>query len=126
MIWDSPSPLPHNKAGADNVPNVDADFIASGWDYSPRQGDSGFSSPDMPQADSDSSVPDTADTGEDYVQQQIMRNYKEFADRRHRKDAGVVVSPVSDGERRVFESIFLESEVGSPVDESFDAVMGDG
>ncbi|KAG9198418.1 hypothetical protein G6514_010181 [Epicoccum nigrum] len=50
-------------------------------------------------------------------QQQIMRNYEEFAGRKSRRDAGLA-SPVSDGERTVFESIFLHGDdVWSPATE---------
>ena len=50
-------------------------------------------------------------------QQQIMRNYEEFAGRKSRGDAGLA-SPVSDGERTVFESIFLHGDdVWSPATE---------
>ncbi|KAL1646724.1 hypothetical protein SLS61_007638 [Didymella pomorum] len=48
-------------------------------------------------------------------QEDILRNYHDFADRRRMKDAGLVISPVSDGERRAFESIFVgESDGWSP------------
>jgi hypothetical protein len=62
-------------------------------------------------------------------QQQIMRNYEEFAGRKSRKDAGFA-SPVSEGERRVFESIFMNGgEVWSPATEGsgldFDSMMGE-
>ena len=62
-------------------------------------------------------------------QQQIMRNYEEFAGRKSRRDAGLV-SPVSEGERRVFEGIFLGGEeVWSPASEGsgmeFEAAMGE-
>lgn len=62
-------------------------------------------------------------------QQQIMRNYEEFAGRKSRRDAGFV-SPVSEGERKVFESIFLGGEeVWSPASEGsgmeFEAAMGE-
>ncbi|KAF3054109.1 hypothetical protein E8E11_011717 [Didymella keratinophila] len=40
-------------------------------------------------------------------QEDIMHNYHEFADRRLFKDAGLITSPVSDGERRAYESIFM-------------------
>jgi hypothetical protein len=64
-------------------------------------------------------------------QEDILHNYHEFADRRLFKDAGLIISPVSDGERRAYESIFLgdsderlsSSEVGS---QDLDATMSDG
>lgn len=62
-------------------------------------------------------------------QQQIMRNYQEFAGRTLLKEAGLL-SPISDGERKVFERIFLgDGEVSSPLtDDSvmdFDSTMGE-
>ena len=58
-------------------------------------------------------------------QQQIMRNYEEFAGRKSRKD-----SPMSEGEGKVFESIFLNGdEVWSPATEGsgmdFESAMGE-
>ena len=58
-------------------------------------------------------------------QQQIMRNYEEFAGRKSRKD-----SPMSEGECKVFESIFLNGdEVWSPATEGsgmdFESAMGE-
>ena len=50
-------------------------------------------------------------------QEQILRNYQEFSERKLRKNAGII-SPVSDGERRAFEDIFLEDSPGwSPITE---------
>lgn len=62
-------------------------------------------------------------------QQQILRNYEEFAGQKSRRDAGFV-SPVSEGERKVFESIFLGGEeVWSPASEGsgmeFEAAVGE-
>ncbi|KAJ8105884.1 hypothetical protein OPT61_g9909 [Boeremia exigua] len=100
------------------------------WSYQSAQDDSGFSSSETPLGDSDSSEPDSAGVERrgSFQQQQILRNYHEFADRRLRKDAGLLISPVSDGERRAFESIFLDDSEGfSPLSEcaAGDAVMGD-
>ncbi|KAF2626735.1 hypothetical protein BU25DRAFT_459416 [Macroventuria anomochaeta] len=101
------------------------------WYRQLEQHDSGTSSPNTPLAGSESSAPKSAvDLGYDALQQQqILRNYQEFADRKLFKDAGLI-SPVSDGERRVFESIFLEdSEEWSAVTDgsmvNFDTVMGE-
>lgn len=63
-------------------------------------------------------------------QEDIRQNYHEFADHRLFKDAGLVISPVSDGERRAYESIFMgDSDESSPVTEegsmTWDAVMSD-
>lgn len=44
---------------------------------------------------------------EDLHRESILQNYHEFADRRLFKDAGLIISPVSDGERRAYESIFM-------------------
>jgi hypothetical protein len=67
---------------------------------------------------SNSSVPNTTvETGYTMFvlqQQQIRRNYAEFVERQRRREAGVV-SPISEGERAAFESVFLDSsEVWSP------------
>ncbi len=63
-------------------------------------------------------------------QERIIRNYREFAALKAAKEAGVIVSPTSDGERRAFESIFLgDGEEWSPVTDedtaNVDAVMGE-
>lgn len=48
-------------------------------------------------------------------QEVILHNYHELVDRRLFKDAGLIISPVSDGERRAYESIFMEdSDEWSP------------
>lgn len=62
-------------------------------------------------------------------QHQILLNYAEFTCRSLRKEAGLI-SPTSDGERKAFESIFLEDGEGwSPTtNESimdFDSAMGE-
>jgi hypothetical protein len=60
----------------------------------------------------------------------ILHNYHEFADRKLFKDAGLVVSPVSDGERRAYESIFIgDSDEWSPTTDgssmNMDTIMSD-
>ena len=94
------------------------------------QGDSGLWSPDALSSGSESSVPNpVVDVDLSLQQQQIRRNYQEFADRKLHKTSGLIDSPVSEGEFRAYERIFMDdSEVCSPfTDESavdFDAVMG--
>jgi hypothetical protein len=88
--------------------------------------------PSVATADSDMPATRTVEvvTDRDVLQQQqIMRNYEEFAGQKSRKEAGLV-SLVSEGERRVFESIFLNGgEVWSPATEGsgldFDSMMGE-
>lgn len=67
---------------------------------------------------------------ESFQQDDIQQNYHEFADCRLFKDAGLVISPVSDGERRAYESIFMgDSDESSPLIEegsmTWDAAMSD-
>ena len=81
------------------------------------QCDSGYSSLPQSPVVSDSTTSDDAaiPKRESLYQEDILRNYHEFTDRRRMKDAGFVISPVSDGEQRVFEGIFMgESDGWSP------------
>lgn len=71
----------------------------------------GISSSSASQAVSEESVPSDdigiPDRGS-LNQEDILYNYHEFVQRKIFKDAGLVISPVSDGERRAYESIFFE------------------
>lgn len=93
-------------------------------------GDSRLWSPAALSSDSDSSVAYPAvDVDLSLQQQQIRRNYQEFADRKLHRTSGLIDSPVSEGEFRAYERIFMDDgEVCSPfTDESavdLDAVMG--
>jgi len=97
------------------------------------QCDSGFSSLPPSPVVSDSTTSDDAVISKrgGLQQEDIMHNYHEFADRRLFKDAGLIISPVSDDEQRAYESIFMgdseerssSSEVGSP---NLHATMSDG
>ncbi|KAF1363736.1 hypothetical protein EJ07DRAFT_152512 [Lizonia empirigonia] len=94
------------------------------WSRRPRRCDELMSPPST-----DDSAPESA-TEKAYTalqQEQILRNYQEFTELKPYKDAGII-SPVSEDERRVFESIFLEDEQWSPVYDGsadLDTVMGD-
>lgn len=94
------------------------------WSRQPRRCD-GLMSPPSTDGSGLESATEKAYTA--LQQEQILRNYREFAELKPYKDAGII-SPVSDGERRVFESIFLEDEQWSPVYDGstdLDSVMGD-
>jgi hypothetical protein len=82
----------------------------------PQQGDSSMSSPNPnPSSPNDSASNSAVEVDHaDLQQQQILCNYQEFSERKLRKDAGLI-SPISDGERRAFEDIFLEDNEWSPV-----------
>ena len=119
-----------DQSGADQSQIYSLDELSSTWYRQSEQQDSGTSSPDGPLGEPESSAPNSAvNMGHGVLQQQqILRNYQEFADRKLFKDAGLI-SPVSDGERRAFEGIFLEdSEEWSPVTDGsavdLDTVMG--
>ncbi|KAF9691225.1 hypothetical protein EKO04_010627 [Ascochyta lentis] len=96
-----------------------------------EQHDSSTPSPESGPSSLNNTAPNSAveKDGMGLQQQQIMRNYLEFAELRLYKDAGVV-SPASEGERTAFENIFLEEgEPWSPVTDGsaldLDTVMGE-
>lgn len=78
------------------------------WHYHLEQQDSSLPSPGFHPTGSNSSAPNSAiERGYTALQQQqILHNYREFAESKPYKDAGIF-SPVSEGERTVFEGIFL-------------------
>lgn len=90
------------------------------WTGHLDQCDSGLSSLSAsPAISEESALPNDATGHESLHQEEILDNYHEFADRKLFKDAGLI-SPVSDGERRAYESIFVgDCDEWSPVtDES--------
>lgn len=86
------------------------------WTGHLDQCDSGLSSFSAPPAISEESALSNDATGHETLhQEEILDNYHEFADRKLFKDAGLI-SPVSDSERRAYESIFMgDCDGWSPV-----------
>ena len=101
------------------------------WDCHLKQHDSSLPSPDLHPTGSNSPAPNSIiERGYATLQQQqILHNYREFAEIKPYKDAGMF-SPISEGERTVFENIFLgdNEEWSSMTDRSaveLDTVMSE-